>query len=263
MFQKLSRLLYRAMRHVLRLGVMAAVMMAVGWLLQDELTAPTYSYLTRVQGEALAAVRGINPLQIKDRFVCAMRPSIESMNRMSAGLAYHPPLASDCMYTLSNMPRTSGHDSHSDSTASSAAALPPPVVRHWADNSSPMVSAVIAFLDTGWHLVVQRSVFATVFALFAFVLGALIAGMLMMLPRFTWHPYLGGVVFCVGAVAFACLVAWGMQMLMEGGLYLFGRVTQIAGLCCGGAGMSYLGYSFFMKTIEVRVHEGIEQVMPH
>lgn len=124
-------------------------------------------------------------------------------------------------------------------------------------------NVIDAFVDTGWHLVVQPSVFASLFAIVVFVFAGFATAILMVLPKFTWHPFVGAMVYCCGTVAIACVVGWGLQMLMEGGLYLFGRVTQLAGLCCGGAGVLLVGYNLAVKTVEVRIHEGIDHVIPH
>jgi hypothetical protein len=262
MFQKGLRLLYRSMGGLLRLCVITAIMMGIGWGLEKLLTVGTFSYLTGIQRDAFAAVESINPLQIKDRFFCALGPSVEAMNRKYPSVLYHPPVSTDCMYSLSLLPPATLRRSESDRSVSSGMPLPPPVVSHWAENTSPPASLFLALFDTAWHLVIQPSVFASLFAMFALALGGIVAGTLMSLPGFTWHPFVGSMVFCIGTVAAACLAAWGMQMLMEGGLYLFGGITQIAGVCCGGAGVTFFGFTFFKKTLEVGIDERIDHLVP-
>jgi hypothetical protein len=267
--QNPSNRLYRAVRNLLRLSLMAAIMMGIGWVLEHSLSERTFSYLTKAQREAFAAVESINPFQIKDRFVCALRPSVESLNRMYSGERYRgmktgmAPISSDCMYTLSTLQPAILARSSPDSSAAVRAPLPTPVIRHWAENMSAPSNVVVAFLDTAWHLVVQPSVFASLFAIVVFVLAGFAAAILMLVPKFRWHPFVGPVVYCFGTVAIACVAGWGVQVLMEGGLYLFGRVTQIAGLCCGGAGLTLVGYNLIVKTVEVRIHEGIDHAIPH
>jgi len=267
MSQDPPRRLYRAVRNIVRLCAMAAVMMGIGWVLEHSLSAHTFSVLTNAQREAFSAVKSINPFQIKDRFVCALFPSVESMNRHAVirnGIVIGAaPVSTDCMYALSTLQPVAPAAALPDSGSAPKAALPAPVVRHWAENMSAPSNVVVAFLDTAWHLVVQPSFFASFFAIVVLVFGALAAAVLMALPNITWHPFVGAMVYCCGAVAIACVAGWGLQLLMEGGLYLFGRVTQIAGLCCGGAGVTLFGYNLALKTVEVRVHEGIDHVLPH
>jgi hypothetical protein len=52
-------------------------------------------------------------------------------------------------------------------------------------------------------------------------------------------------------------------MIIEGGLWLFSGITQLAGLCCATASITVFGYNVFAKVIEVRVHEAIEHIVPH
>ena len=244
---KLVSYVVRMLRGGLRLGLMALVMMGVGWIMEKALKPDTFGYLEKLQGQALAAVESINPLQFKDRYLCALTPSIRSLNRPPA--RFQLSVVGDCMYTLSNVPHT-------------GTVLPPPVVGHWADGDTSIMMPFMAFLDTGWHLIVQPSIFASIFSIFAFVIGAMAAGIAMASVRFTWHPYFGVIVFAAGTIAASCLVALCLQWLMEGGLFLFGSITHLAGACCGAAGVTFFGYSFFMKTVEVRIHQGVEEILP-
>jgi hypothetical protein len=250
MFRNLPQLLLHTLHSLVRLCAVAAVMLVVGWILDKALSASTFAYLSTAQARALGAVEAINPLQMKDRYLCALTPSFDSMNRSMPRTAFQIPVAGDCMYTLAD-------------TAPSPGAPPVPVVGHWADGMSGYMIPFVAFLDMAWHMVFQHSIFASLFSLAAFLIGALVTGVLMMLPRFTWHPFIGASVFAVGTVAVGCGAAWCIQMLMEGGLYLFGSFTHFAGLCCGSAGIGYAGFALFSKTIEVRVHESVEHLVPH
>ena len=254
MSQGLRHKVYALLRSVLRLCVIAAIMMGVGWVLEETLSAHTFNHLTELQREAFAAVDSVNPFQFKDRFLCALTPSVESMNRHSR---YHLPASTDCMYSLSLLGLSSPEEVRVGRASDAEMPLPPPVVGHWAEGSPGLVMPFFALLDTGWHLVVQPSWFAACFAIATFVLGGLITGLLMAWATARWGtsgPF-GLVVFCVGTIAAACAAAWGLRLLMEGGLYLFGKVTQVAGLCCGGAGITLFGYTLATKAVEVRIHE--------
>ena len=251
----------RFLRGTVRVCIIAAIMMVVGRVMEKLLRRDTFDRLTTVQQDALAAVESISPIQFKDRYVCALMPSVEEANRQlqaqsrSATLSYlrASAVSSDCKYTLSEFPPRS---------AAPRDSLPAPVVGHWADGMS-MVTPFIALLDTAWHLIIQPSFFASVFAVSAFVIAAILAGLLMASAHITWHPYAGPSIFAIGTIALACLVAACLKISMEGGLYLFGWFTSIAGLCCGSAGVAATGYAFFLKTIEVRVHESVDEIIPH
>jgi hypothetical protein len=231
-------------------------MLAVGNVLERLLKTETFEHLAIAQREAMAAVESIRPTQFKDRFVCAITPSADWMNRATpsqgSSFTYHFSDADDCKYTLSSLP-----------ASARSRDLPPPVVGHWADGMNGLVGPFIALIDTAWHLIVQPSFFASVFAIAAFVIAALATGLLMAMARFTWHPWLGATIFAVGTVALACVVAWCLQITMEGGLYLFGRITGIAGLCCGAAGITGASYTFFLKVVEVQIHENVDKLVPH
>jgi hypothetical protein len=262
MFTSLPRKVYALLRSALRLFVIAAIMMGVGRVLEEKLSAPTFKHLTDLQLEALAAVDSLDPYQIKGRFLCALTPSVESMNRHSR---YHLPASTDCMYSLSLRPPSSSEGVPVDRAADAEMSLPPPVVGHWAEGSAGLVMPFLALLDTGWHLVVQPSAFAAFFAISTLVIGGLATGLLMAWAASKWGTPgpLGLMLFCVGTIAAACAAAWGLRMLMEGGLYVFSQVTQLAGLCCGGAGMTLFGYTLATKAVEVRIHEGVDHLIPH
>ena len=232
-----------------RVCVIAAIMMAVSHVMEKLLRRDTFDRLALVQREALAAVGSISPIQFKDRYVCALMPSVDGMNRRMRTRADS---SSDCKYTLSGMlPSAPGET------------LPSPVVGHWADGLSGIVSPIVALFDTGWHLIVQPSFFASLFAISSFAIAAVLAGLLMARANITWHPYAGPAIFAFGTIALACVVAACLKLSMQGGLYLFGWFTSIAGLCCGSAGVAATGYAFFLKTIEVRVHESVDEIIPH
>jgi hypothetical protein len=244
-----------------RVCIIAAIMMVVGRMMEKLLQRETFDHLATVQQEARAAVESISPIQFKDRYVCALTPSveeskreIESHGRGSAVYLGDFVVANDCKYTLSEFPARP--------TASSDS-LRAPVVGHWADGLSGLVSPIVALFDTAWHLVIQPSFFASVFAVSAFLIAAFVVGLLMASANITWHPYAGPAIFAIATIAVACVVAACLKITMEGGLYLFGRFTSIAGLCCSSAGLAATGYAFFLKTIEVRVHEGVDEIIPH
>ncbi len=258
-------LLRRFSMGLLRLIVITLVMMVIGRITEKLVNKVELLELDRSQAEAMAAVHGINPLQIKDRFLCAITPSVADMNRKfqathTEGQAFflgHQSLAGDCAYTLSRsaQAQTSGAVLQGD-------ALPPPVVGHWGDGITPIILPVIALLDTGWHLIVQPSLFASIFAIFAFVMGGILAGVAMVASRQDFPGYVGPIVWSLGTIVCACLVAWGLREIMEGGLFLFGKFTQFAGLCCGGGTVTYFGYSFTVKALEVKTHGVVEHMLP-
>lgn len=262
MLEKILHVARRTLRGLLRVCVIAAIMMVVGRMMERLLKRETFDRLATVQREALAAVESISPIQFKDRYVCALTPSVEQTNRQfeaqrrSSSFSYLEPFAAagDCKYTLSGIPAPSAAPHEN---------LPAPVVGHWADGLSGIVSPVVALLDTAWHLVIQPSFFASVFAICSFAIAALLAGLLMASANITWHPYVGPSIFAIGTIALACVVAACLKITMQGGLQLFGWFTSIAGLCCGSAGLAATGYAFFLKTIEVRVHESVDEIIPH
>lgn len=258
---KFLRIARHGLRALVRLCFIAAIMMGVSRVMEQLLRRDTFDHLHKAQLDAMAAVESISPVQFKDRYVCALTPSVEVTNRQlqarsrSAALSYSGSAASsDCKYSLSQFPARS---------AASRDSLPAPVVGHWADGLNGIVSPVVALFDTAWHLLIQPSFFASVFAVSAFVIAAVLAGLAMASAHITWHPYAGPSIYAIGTIALACFVAGCLKISMEGGLYLFGKLTSIAGLCCGSAGIAATGYTFFLKTIEVRVHESVDSIVPH
>lgn len=246
-----SRLLHRilhSLRGLLRVCIIAAIMLIVGRVMERLLQPETFAHLANVQSDAMGAVRSISPLQFKDRYLCALSPSAGAMNRELRARGRGSPMAV----------LESADDAHDCKYAPSGAA----VVGHWADGVG-IVGPFVALVDTAWHLIVQPSFFASVFVISAFVIAALIVGLVMAQVHVTWHPFVWPTVFAIGTIALACAVAWCLQVTMEGGLYLFGRVTSIAGLCCGAAGIAGSSYLFFLKTLEVQIHESVDRIVPH
>jgi hypothetical protein len=255
-----ASLAQKTLRGLVRLCVIAAIMMAISWLLENVLTRDTFAHLTRVQIEALGAVKSIDPIQVGERYVCALRPSVETINeqiRISTRdprLAYESdtPLSTDCMYQLSDI-KGAPHGQ-----------LPSPVVGHWAETFSfPVFIPLVAFLDTAWHIVVQPSFFGSVFAIATVAMAAILTTLLLGLTRQPYNPWLSPVAFAVGTIVLACLVALCLQGLMEGGLIVFGRITNIAGLCVGSAGITSFGFTFFTKAADVKIHDVVENIVPH
>jgi hypothetical protein len=263
-------LLRRFGRGALHFVLVTLVMMLVGRAAEAAIDKASFMSLAGAQTQALAAVQAINPLMITDRYICALTPSVAEMNRKykqdhpNAGTFFlgNRPLIFDCAYSL---PQRAARTAATSSTPVRVddAVLPPPVVGHWADGLNPLVMPVAAFLDTGWHLIVQPSLFGSVFALFSFIVGGVLAGAAMAMSRWDYPGYFGPLVWCIGSIACACLVAFCLKELMEGALYLFGQFTQIAGLCCGSAGVTYFGYTFTVKAVEGQVHGAVEHVIPH
>jgi hypothetical protein len=48
---------------------------------------------------------------------------------------------------------------------------------------------------------------------------------------------------------------------MLGGLALFGWLTSLAGLCCGGAGIGFVCYEFCVKAAELQAHHTVTRVI--
>jgi hypothetical protein len=259
MVQEHKRPWYRPTpRLLLNFLIVTAVMLGISKLTEKLTDQKTFIDLAHQQDLAFAAVADINPLDISRRYLCALGPSVENINRQSQGLTYkgrviggHAPVAGDCRYTLSRVKPAPG------------AELPPPVVGHWGDGLNGFVLPFVALLDLAWHLVVQPSVFASIFAVFVFVAGGMAAGLLMTLPSITWHPYVGPAVFAVGTIALACAVGFCLKEIMEGGLYLFGGITRFAGFCCGASSVVVLAYQYVVKMIEGGIHAGVEHVIAH
>ncbi|MES2293774.1 MAG: hypothetical protein V4527_10800 [Pseudomonadota bacterium] len=259
MVQKHKRPWYRPTpRLLLNFLIVTAVMLGVSKLTERLTDKKTFINLATEQNLAFNAVAAINPLDISRRYFCALGLSVEEINRQSQGLTYkgqavggHLPVAGDCRYTLSRVKPAPG------------AELPPPVVGHWGDGLNGIVRPFVALLDLAWHLIVQPSVFASIFAIFTFAAGGVAAGLLMALPSFTWHPYVGPAVFAVGTIALACVVGFCLKEIMEAGLYLFSGITRLGGFCCGASSVVVLAYQYVVKLIENGIHLGVEHVIPH
>jgi hypothetical protein len=130
--------------------IMAAVLMGAGKLL-DKLDPAASRALEHQQSLALDAVASFNPLIFYNRYVCALVPSVEQLNRESRKLDLghgrsftpHSEARTDCQYTLP------------DGTQPAAnAPLPTPTVGHWSDGQSGFVVFIVALLDTAWHMIV-------------------------------------------------------------------------------------------------------------
>ena len=246
------------LRGVLHFVILTAVLMGVGALLERLREHATFDYLARQQSLAVAAVASINPLDMFDRYLCALRPSVEELNRRSRGVSSNPryaflgqaPVASDCRYALSRAAPAPGN------------VLPPPVVGHWADGTSGLVQPFLALLDTAWHLIAEPSVFSSIFAIFIIVAGGMAAGTLMALARFNWPPLIGPTVFAMGTIAAGCLIAWCLKEVMAAGLYAFGSITHLAAVCCGASSIVVFVYHFVLKMIETGIHMGAEKIVP-
>ncbi|MEO7042911.1 MAG: hypothetical protein ABI035_11665 [Gemmatimonadaceae bacterium] len=252
-------------------------MMAISALLERVLTRDTFAHLTNVQVEAMGAVKSLNPIQIAHRYMCAMDRSVAEMNREFRATNRDPtrafmgevPDSTDCAYRLSEAVGSQPAGAPvGDSPDASSGLLPAPVVGHWADGGGSSLSTLpIALMDTAWHLTVQPSFFGTVFALMTFAIAAMVM-LLLMAWSFTPQPSLmatpgGLMLYAVGTIALSCVVALCLQGLMEGGLYAFGRITNIAGLCVGSAGITSFGFSFFTKAADVKLHDVVESIVPH
>jgi hypothetical protein len=259
-----------------RFLVITLIMLGIGWGTEKIVNKAELLELSHSQTRAIAAVRGLNPWQIKDRFFCAMTPSVESVNRKF--LAPHPdaatyfmatrPLSADCATVLAVKELRAAADAQPVPETLEAAIkedyhlpAPVPVVGHWADGMSAFVLPVMAFLDTAWHLIVQPSVFASIFAIFSLVMGGILAGVAMAMSRADFPGYIGPLVWCAGTIAATCLVAWGLREVMEGALFVFGKFTQFAGVCCGGGTIAYFGYAFSVKAFEVKTHSVVEHLV--
>ena len=243
-------------RFLLRLLVVTAAMFAVSKVTEKLTDAHTFAALAHQQDLAIAAVASINPVEIGSRFLCALTPSAAEMRRKDPSPTYRshvlpgPSDADDCAYTLSRAAPAPG------------AALPPPVVGHWSDGLGSFVMPFVAMLDTGWHLAVQPSLFASIFSLFAFVVGAFAALIALAMWDQVWRTPLATMLLAVGAIAFACIVAFLLREIMEGGLYLFGGITHFAGFCCGASSVVVIAYQYVVKLFETGIHEGVEHVLP-
>ncbi len=255
------------LRCFIHLCLLAAAMMVVAKITEEVLSTARVDSLKITQASALAAVSSINPLQIKDRFVCALTPSMEAMNAQTrAYRQQHPstylteaPLSQDCAYTLTDPTLRAQYAAYRTGPVGQ---LPPPVVGHWIGGDANIMTIFIAFLDTAWHLMVQPSVLASIFALFSLVVGVLATLVLMSLVSFVWNPIGWPIVLALGTIACTCLVAFVLREVMELGLTMFGWFTQLAGACCASAGITYFGYTFSVKAFEVRIHEGLEHIIP-
>ena len=251
--------LQRVLWWVARYMIIAAALMGASKLL-EQLNQPVFAALEYEQSLALAAVAGINPPDIFHRYVCALMPSVEQTNREIQakhpspryGFLGHAPLESDCRYQLSPVKPAPG-------------GLPPPVVGHWADgmtSGAGLTNFFVALLDTGWHLVVQSSVFASIFSIFAFVTGGVAAGLLMGMVRFVWPAPLAPVVFALGTIAATYFVALVLRGAMQGGLDVFGDITRLAGICCTAPGILRVAYDYVLELIKTGFHSGVEHVIP-
>ena len=258
MVQEHKRPWYRPTpRLLLNFLIVTAVMLGVSKLTEKLTDEKTFIDLAHQQDLAIAAVAGINPAEIGSRFLCAMTPSMAQMRRKYQPVTYRghvfsgPGDVEDCAYTLSRAAPAPG------------AALPPPVVGHWGDGLNTMVVPLIALFDTAWHLLVQPSIFASVFSLFAFLAGTFAAFVVMTMWDKLWQTPLAGAFLAVGVVGFACAAAFLLREVMEGGLYFFGGITRFAGFCCGASSVVVLVYQYVVKMIENGIHIGVEHVIPH
>jgi hypothetical protein len=251
---RLQRFLWWAARYM----IIAAVLMGASKLL-EQLNQPVFAALERQQSLALTAVTSIDPLVFYRRYVCALEPSAEKLNRESPRLSLghgrffnpHQEVRTDCRYQLPD-----------GTQPAQGAPLPPPGVGHWAEGLSGIVMPFVALLDTGWHMIVQPSIFASIFSIFAFALGVIGAGILMGLAKFTWHPFVGAAIFAIGTIALSCAAAFVLREVIAGGLYVFGDVTRLAGLCCTAPGILRVAYDYVLELIKTGFHSGVEHVIP-
>ena len=249
-----QRVLWWAARYM----ILAAVLMGASKLL-EQLDQPVFAALERQQSQALVAVTGIDPLIFYRRYVCALEPSVETLNRESPRLnlghgrsfTLHAEARTDCRYQLPD-----------GTEPAPGAPLPPQGVGHWAEGLNGIVMPFVALLDTAWHMIVQPSIFASIFSIFALVAGGMGAGILMGLVRFTWHPFVGAAIFAAGTIALSCAAAFVLREVIAGGLYVFGDITRLAGICCTAPGILRVAYDYILELIKTGFHGAVEHVMP-
>ncbi len=229
--------------------------MGLGLVTDLLLDRENFETLLKGQESALEAVNGFDPWKIAWRYGCAL-----GGNAVVSG----SPLR-DCAYEGAAAPvvRPLGRDGPTlfDFGLGGAPNGPPPepTVGHWARSFPTPLAPLVAFLDVAWHLVIHASAWGSIFALAQFVLGfgAVLAASSGS-ERSFWAYAVG---YPLGIIFFGCLIGFGVKWLMVGGLFLFGRYIEIAGMCCGIGGMVHFGYKFFVKAAEKVADEAIGKTL--
>ena len=74
----------------------------------------------------------------------------------------------------------------------------------------------------------------------------------------------GFVIFALPATFFiGSLFALAVQLVMLGGLKLFGGITSIAGFCCALPSLGYFIYLCSVTAVELRAHDGLVHLVRH
>jgi hypothetical protein len=189
----------------------------------ERVAGPDIAPLVQVQEEARAAVGAFDPWNIIHSYVC----NVES-----------GALASDACSPVRERP--AGLDPY---------AAPPPAPSRGLGILVPVAALFAVF----WQLLDQPTAIGKFLALFQFAGGFFGVLWASRDERKEAPFWLFGLP--LGTIALACVLGWCLQLVMFAGLTLFGEFVKLAGLCCGGSMITYVGWQFGLKWVELKTHE--------
>jgi hypothetical protein len=219
-------------RKLLHFLISAAIALVLGRVFEALLDRETVADLRVWQTEAYVAARSFSPWSLATLYECEIEKAASNLGRCSSE------------------PAPFGGLEPSD------APQPKPPSPY---SGSGILLPLMAFATLLERLIAQPSDFGSFFAIAQFSVGLLIV------LWFGWGEKKSApfyyFVLPLGTILAGCLVGWCTQMLMLAGLGLFGWLTSLAGLCCGGTGLGFVCYEFCVKAAELQTHHTVTRVL--